>query len=533
MKALPVLSSRRGLIISVALSFSMLPSAMAQLPGPQITSIHSAQGNVVITVEVPPGLRKVTLESRAHLNIGAWEPRAVQRLDGTGGRITFRLPATGDVQMMRVRAHERDPLPESFYRGSNSFENHMRLAQNLSANTALAVGAASTAPQNSSLANSLSPGALVSRAILESDIWKLHGNTLYYFNHYRGLQVIDLTNVDAPVIRGIFPLPAAGEQMYLLDDHHVVLLARRDCNWNAIESEVLVINTSPVLPAPSLAATLPVPGRIMESRLVGSALYVASEAWRPLTNDAGVEWEQGTHILSFDLANPEEPLARSALWYPSGGSVIAATDRFLFVVLRPGDKSGADIQCLDISAVDGVVRPRGSVRVAGEVADKFKMHLNGDVLSVISWGVNTNFLMVTKLETFSLAQPDSPARLGQLGFAPNEQLFATRFDGTRLYAVTYRRIDPLWVIDLSNPAAPGISGELRIPGWSTYIRPWGDRLVTVGIDDVNGSRVAAQLFDVSDPAHPSLLSKVRWARIVPGARPPKMRRPFKFCLRPG
>ena len=87
-------------------------------------------------------------------------------------------------------------------------------------------------------------------------------------------------------------------------------------------------------------------------------------------------------------------------------------------------------------------------------------------------------------------------------------MFATRFDGNRLYAVTYRRIDPLWVIDLSNPAAPSISGELRIPGWSTYIQPWGDRLVTVGIDDVNGNRVAAQLFNVSDPAHPSLLSKV-------------------------
>jgi alpha-tubulin suppressor-like RCC1 family protein len=142
------------------------------------------------------------------------------------------------------------------------------------------------------------------------------------------------------------------------------------------------------------------------------------------------------------------------------------------------------------------------------VADKFKIHLNGDVLSVISWGVNSNSVTETKLETFSLAQPDAPARLGQLEFAQNEQLFATRFDGSRLYAVTYRRIDPLWVIDLSNPAAPSISGELRIPGWSTYIQPWGERLVTVGIDDVNGNRVAAQLFNVSDPAHPSLLSKV-------------------------
>jgi alpha-tubulin suppressor-like RCC1 family protein len=507
MKTLPVLS-RRGLITFAALSFSMLQSAMGQLAAPQIISIHSARSNAVVTVEVPFGLRKVTLESRAHLNIGAWEPRAVQRLDGTGGRITFKLPATADVQVMRVRANERDPLPESFYRGSNSFENQVRLEQSLAANATLAVNPASTILQNSSRASLLPSGALVARSISESDIWKLRGDTLYYFNHFRGLQVIELTNIDLPVIRGVFPLPAAGEQMYLLEDDHVVLLAHKDCDWNAIETEVLVINTGPGLPAPSLVATLPVPGRIMESRVVGSALYVASQAWRPLTNDAGVEWEQGTHILSFDLANPEAPLARSALWYPSAGSVIAATDRFLFVALRPGDNIGTDIHCLDITAINGVVQPRGSVRVGGELVDKFKMHLNGDVLAVISWGVNTNSVTVTKLETFSLAQPDSPAPLGQLEFAPNEQLFATRFDGTRLYAVTYRRVDPLWVIDLSNPAAPGISGELRIPGWSTYIQPSGERLVTVGMDDVDGNRVAAQLFDVSDPAHPSLLSKV-------------------------
>ena len=506
-----VTSSAKALVIAATLSASLLHPAMAQLAGPQITSIHSARTNIVVTVDVPRGLRKVTLESRTQLNIGAWEPRAVQRLDGSGGRVTFTLPTTVDVQVLRVRANERDPLPESFYRGSNSFENPVRLAQNLDGSGApAAVDPGSSGLQYSSLTGPLPPGTgtLVARAISESDIWKLRGDTLYYFNNYRGLQVINLSNADAPVIRGVLPLPAAGEQMYLLEDHYVVLLARKDCSWDTVESEVLVVNTSPSLSAPNRVAALPVPGRIIESRLVGTALYVASEAWQPQTNASGIQWEQGTHILSFDLANPERPLARSALWYPSGGSVIAATDRFLFVALRPGDNNGADIHYLDISAFDGVVQPRGSVRVAGQVDDKFKMHLNGDVFSVISWGVNSNSLTVTKLETFSLTQPHAPARLGQLEFALNEQLFATRFDGNRLYAVTYRRIDPLWVIDLSNPAAPSISGELRIPGWSTYIQPWGDRLVTVGIDDVNGNRVAAQLFNVSDPAHPSLLSKV-------------------------
>ena len=96
--------SAKGLIIAAVLSASMLSTARAQLAGPQIASIHSAQTNIVVTVDVPRGLRKVTLESRTRLDIGAWEPRVVQRLDGSGSRVTFTLPATADLQLLRVPA---------------------------------------------------------------------------------------------------------------------------------------------------------------------------------------------------------------------------------------------------------------------------------------------------------------------------------------------------------------------------------------------------------------------------------------------
>jgi hypothetical protein len=70
------------------------------------------------------------------------------------------------------------------------------------------------------------------------------------------------------------------------------------------------------------------------------------------------------------------------------------------------------------------------------------------------------------------------------------------------------RVDPLWIVDLSDPSTPRIAGELHVPGWSTYIQPLGDRLVAIGINDTNDWRVAVSLFDVHDPEHPSLLSKV-------------------------
>ena len=55
--------------------------------------------------------------------------------------------------------------------------------------------------------------------------------------------------------------------------------------------------------------------------------------------------------------------------------------------------------------------------------------------------------------------------IGKLeAIAPDERIYSTRFIGDRLYMVTFKRIDPLFVIDLSNPSNPEVLGELKIPG---------------------------------------------------------------------
>jgi hypothetical protein len=78
--------------------------------------------------------------------------------------------------------------------------------------------------------------------------------------------------------------------------------------------------------APHIVARLPVEGTITESRLVGTALYVASETGRPRPGGGSVSWETGTQIASFDLATPAAPVARSTLWYPGGNNVVHASD---------------------------------------------------------------------------------------------------------------------------------------------------------------------------------------------------------------
>ena len=91
------------------------------------------------------------------------------------------------------------------------------------------------------------------------------------------------------------------------------------------------------------------------------------------------------------------------------------------------------------------------------------------------------------------------------GLAPTERIYAARFVGDVLYLVTFRQVDPLFVIDLSLPTNPKVVGELQMPGFSSYLHPVDDDHV-LGIGSENWSLKVA-LYDVSDPANPVEQSK--------------------------
>lgn len=105
----------------------------------------------------------------------------------------------------------------------------------------------------------------------------------------------------------------------------------------------------------------------------------------------------------------------------------------------------------------------------------------------------------------TLPNAQRPALLGK----PGEQVYGVRFLGDRAYLVTFRTVDPLYVLDLSNPADPRAAGELEMPGFSDYLYPLPNgMLLGVGKDASAEGRlggVKVALIDVSDPARPRLL----------------------------
>lgn len=127
---------------------------------------------------------------------------------------------------------------------------------------------------------------------------------------------------------------------------------------------------------------------------------------------------------------------------------------------------------------------------------------------------------VTKVEIYN----SQLKLLGSLNnLAPGERMYAARFIGSRAYLVTYQTIDPLFVLDLSKPSNPQVLGELKIPGYSTYLHPYDEHhLLGFGIEtkehfnrDELGKIISTRatreslkiaLFDVSKVSEPKQLA---------------------------
>jgi len=153
-----------------------------------------------------------------------------------------------------------------------------------------------------------------------------------------------------------------------------------------------------------------------------------------------------------------------------------------------------------------------SGEVEGRLLNQFAMsEHNGDLrvaTTTDDWGFGQqqdSTVFVLRPDGDELQQISSIGGLGR-----GEQIYAVRFIGDVGYVVTFRQIDPLYVLDLSDPAAPVLDGELKIPGYSAYLHPVGEGLLLgVGQDATDEGRATGtqlSLFDVSDPTDPQRIS---------------------------
>jgi hypothetical protein len=329
--------------------------------------------------------------------------------------------------------------------------------------------------------------------VQESDIWKVSGNKIYFFNQLRGLQVIDTTKPADPEIVSSLRMPAVGEDMYVLSAKRV-LLVRRD--WmNGGTTGVVVVDASDA--AAKVVSELQVPGWYIDSRLVNGRLVLVTTEWNSQS------WQMTSRISVVDNLS-SKPVVSSNSTLGFTASAMGTGSDYLWISGAQGwawDRSR--VALFPIAALPQLGKPI-EIDLGGVIYDKFKIHENGGTLFAVTQSWGAGWRQSTALESYSLAE-QKPMLLQRLVLIEGESLHATRFHGDRAYIVTFEQIDPLWIVDLSSPADMRVEAELEVPGWSTFIQPVGGYLAAVGVE--NG-KVTASLFDVRDPANPSLSSRV-------------------------
>ncbi|MEU0567769.1 beta-propeller domain-containing protein [Nonomuraea sp. NPDC005983] len=113
----------------------------------------------------------------------------------------------------------------------------------------------------------------------------------------------------------------------------------------------------------------------------------------------------------------------------------------------------------------------------------------------------------------SVLRADTLAKVGSVGgLGEGERIYSVRFIGPVGYCVTFKQVDPLYTLDLRDPSAPKVTGELKITGYSAYLHPGNEgRLIGIGQEASEKGRTLGtqiSLFDVSDPANPKRLSQL-------------------------
>ena len=226
-------------------------------------------------------------------------------------------------------------------------------------------------------------------------------------------------------------------------------------------------------------------------------------------------------VLTIDLERGLEPVDSDAIL--SDGRVVYGSTRNLYVAtqrwddrpdpLRPTIVPGRVTTALHRFDVSQPLRTeyRASGEAPGYLLNQWSLSEHEGVLRVATtelpgWSTGESESFVTTLRQ----QGNALVKAGQVGgLGRGERIYAVRFMGDVGYVVTFRQVDPLYVLDLSKPERPSVLGELKIAGYSAYLHPLGeDTILGLGQDaDERGGLRGTQLslFDVSDLRRPAKL----------------------------
>jgi len=296
--------------------------------------------------------------------------------------------------------------------------------------------------------------------------------------------------------------------------------------------------------SPTLDRTVSVDGYYTSSRMIGDYVYAitgqqailnltepilptirsgnytyeveATDIWYANNTDSYYGY---TNIVAIDIQDPESEITHETYLMGSSSTIYVSMDNIYLTApwwVQDEVSGWETTKIFKINVDEEIITYVAEGMVPGRVLNQFSMDEHDGYFRIattngrVSRGGSSTSNNVYVLNA-------SLGVVGSLeGLAPGEDIYSARFMGRRCYLVTFKKVDPLFVIDLADPEDPTVLGKLKIPGYSDYLHPYDENtLIGVGKETEEAEEgdfawyqgVKISLFDVSDVSDPKELAK--------------------------
>ncbi|MGA1821177.1 MAG: beta-propeller domain-containing protein [Thermoplasmatota archaeon] len=381
-------------------------------------------------------------------------------------------------------------------------------------------------------------GEKENREVEESDIVKNIGDRLFILNPTMGLIVVNLEDPSDPFIEGRIFLYGNPVSMYVVDFLGFVIVSNypsgEQYDYGTTDGMLYIVDLTDMT-APRVVDMVEITGTPLDSRRVGDVIYVISNSypysvWWGMEDDVILEADDVvgsddkdpsseeetifTEITSIAFNDPENIGEIDREVFPGTSSHIHVSQIAVFIAktsgwLWSGSNPETEVTYVDISDPKGDIKIRGDTTVTGYLADRYQMdHYQGSFRIVTQEWAEP--LPISTLRVVDCRDPDRMSEIGSLKIDDAGSLMATRFAGDRAYTIHLPySVDPLDVIDLSDPRNPKLTYVLEIPGWIEHMEVRDYKIIALGVDDTEGQwKVALSLFDVEDPYNAVLEDRI-------------------------
>lgn len=397
-------------------------------------------------------------------------------------------------------------------------------------------------------------------AVDEADIIKNDGKHIYYVNSGDSIVKIFTKDNDDMVLTSTIDDFALGDydgsyevkesesvvDLYIYDNYLVV----NTIKWECIDEKDDYATVSYIYDVsdasnPKLLNSFAQSGTYVSSRMIGSQLYMVSNdllvpyacktdsdylpyvcngihgkaEYLPLEDICYAEKLSNSSYLVVSTINIEtgqKTADTKALFgagseiYCSENNMYVAIDELQWKALEDGNEfADSELQLVKIKLSESDIKFVAECKMPGRTVNQFSMDEKDGKLRVATTSYNKDGKEINNLFVFD----ENLKKIGELtGFAEDESIRAVRFIGDTAYVITYKDIDPLFVIDVSDPANPQMKGEVEITGFSSLLVPVDNNTLLGigystenenGMESTDGLKLA--LFDVSNPEKPQVL----------------------------